>query len=276
MKTLSRLPPTAPGVMLLGLTSLLACRGEDSAYARSAGVAGGVTIVEPPRSAYIAERVVNGGTLTGTVTFTGPAPEDSISTVARDERICGATIRQGGVEADDDRLRGALVWLSDIRRGRPLPLARRFQLGQEDCRFSPRVQAVVAGGGLNVLSHDAMASRSAVVDMRTLDTLVILPFTDAGVVIPLDAPLQRPRMLHVRSTTHPWMEAWVAVLDHPYFAESGEDGAFSIEGVPPGEYEVRAWHPAFGLTRASVTIRGGATQAKQLRFDNGNVSGEAR
>ena len=132
--------------------------------------------------------------------------------------------------------------------------------------FSPRVQAVVAGGALNVRSHDPIVSRSAVVDMRTMDTLIVLPFTDAGTVIPLDAPLQRPAMLHVRSSTHPWMEAWVAVLDHPYVAETGENGSFSIEGVPPGQYEVRAWHPAFGLTSATVGLQAGRTQSVHLRF----------
>jgi hypothetical protein len=62
------------------------------------------------------------------------------------------------------------------------------------------------------------------------------------------------------------MRAWVATFDHPYFAVTGENGAFSMDGVPPGSYTLKAWHPALGVTShplvvgpqgASVTVKFG-------------------
>ena len=38
------------------------------------------------------------------------------------------------------------------------------------------------------------------------------------------------------------MKSYVGVLKHPFFAVSGEDGSFTIKGVPPGKYTVVAWH----------------------------------
>ena len=38
------------------------------------------------------------------------------------------------------------------------------------------------------------------------------------------------------------MKAYIGVLKHPFFAVSGEDGSFTIAGVPAGTYTVAAWH----------------------------------
>lgn len=239
--------------------------GEHSAYARAANE-GGVTVIEPVATPYVPRQVSVSGTVLGTIQFVGPVPRDTVVTVTRDQRVCGNTIRQPSVRASGNRLAGALVWLADIREGRPLPLSRRFELVQNRCTFDPVVQPVIAGGALNVRAHDPIISRSVVVDMRTLDTLAVLPFTDAGEVIPLDVPLRQPALLEVGSTTHAWMRAWIAVFDQPYFAESAADGAFRLDGVPPGTYTVRAWHPRFGVTSDTATVTAGGADTLTLSF----------
>ena len=45
------------------------------------------------------------------------------------------------------------------------------------------------------------------------------------------------------------MLAWVYVVDNPYFAQTGDDGTFSIGDVPPGEYTLAVWQEELGLTR---------------------------
>jgi hypothetical protein len=207
------------------------------------------------------------GSVTGSVRFSGDAPVDTAITVTRDERVCGNTLTHIATETDGDRVIGALVWISDIRQGRPLPLARRFELVQTRCTFGPVLQPVIAGGALNVRTHDALVTQLVVLDTRTRDTVALLPFTSAGSLVPLDTQLRQPGMLEVRSATHPWMQAWVAVLDHPYFAMTDRSGAFRIEDVPPGRYELRAWHPRFGMTSGSVTIDGGGASQLDLRFN---------
>ena len=262
--------PLATLVGVLGLAPTLACSGGDRpAYARSAEAVRGVTVVDPPATAYTPTVVRNGGSLSGTVRFVGDAPADTAITITRDPRICGNTLRRVTVESSGDRLAGALVWLADVRSGRPLPLSRRFELVQNRCTFGPLAQVAVAGGALNVRSDDAVQSRTVVVDVRTLDTLAVLPFNSAGALVPLDAQLRQPAMLEIRSTTHPWMEAWVAVLDHPYFATTGRDGSFTIEEIPAGSYQVKAWHPRFGLTTGTVVIQAGAAAELELEFGAG-------
>jgi hypothetical protein len=53
---------------------------------------------------------------------------------------------------------------------------------------------------------------------------------------------------------HPWMKAWVSVRDTPWFAVSGEDGAFTIGGVPPGEYTLEACHEKYGKKLGKLTL----------------------
>lgn len=252
---------------------MLACSGGDRpAYARSAEADRGVTIVDPPAAGYTPIVVQNGGSLSGAVRFQGVAPEDTTITITRDERVCGNTLRTVTVQTSDDRVAGALVWLADVRSGRPLPLSKRFELVQSRCTFGPVLQIAVAGGTLNVRSDDAVHTRTVVIDTRTLDTLAVLPFNSPGALVPLDAQLRRPAMLEIRSTTHPWMEAWVAVLDHPYFATTDKDGSFTIGEIPGGSYQVKAWHPRFGLTTGTAVVQADRETTLELEFGAGSGS----
>jgi hypothetical protein len=46
----------------------------------------------------------------------------------------------------------------------------------------------------------------------------------------------------------------VAILPHPFHAITGEDGAFTIEGVPPGKYELAFWHEKLGEQTVEVDL----------------------
>ena len=51
----------------------------------------------------------------------------------------------------------------------------------------------------------------------------------------------------VKCNVHPWMKAYIAVFDNPYFQVTGKDGSFTIKNVPPGTYTVTAWHETLRL-----------------------------
>lgn len=248
-------------VSVLVVASSGCSRGEEPAYAKTPNGGGPrITVIEVPTEPYRPTAVANGVRLTGTVLFTGTRPQDSTVTPVRDQNVCDATIHLPTLSLQDSTLAEVVVWLADIRTGRPLPASRRFELVAQKCSFAPHVQAVVAGGTLNVRNDDAIIYRSHAIDSRTGDTVTELPFTDAGQVIPLDRQIAAPVLLEVKSTSHPWMRAWVAAFDHPYFAVTAKGGGFAIDGVPRGAYTLKAWHPSLGVTSHAVTIGpGGAS-----------------
>ena len=71
-------------------------------------------------------------------------------------------------------------------------------------------------------------------------------------------------MIRVKCNVHSWMRSWVAVMEHPYFAVSGDDGTFSMSNVPPGEYAVEAWHETLGTQ--TMPARVDASGKVELEF----------
>jgi hypothetical protein len=60
---------------------------------------------------------------------------------------------------------------------------------------------------------------------------------------------------------HPGETGHVLVFDHPYAVLTGEDGGFSIPGLPSGEHEIRVWQAGKVYKRKAVEIRDdGATE----------------
>ena len=71
-------------------------------------------------------------------------------------------------------------------------------------------------------------------------------------------------MVRFKCNVHGWMEAYVGVLPHPYFAVTANGGAFELEDVPPGTYTIEAWHEKLGTQTQSVTIA--PKEAKTIAF----------
>ena len=67
-------------------------------------------------------------------------------------------------------------------------------------------------------------------------------------------PTKPELMIPFACDIHPWMKAWVSVREHPWFAVSDASGAFTIGGVPPGEYTLEACHEKYGKKTGKVIV----------------------
>ena len=87
-------------------------------------------------------------------------------------------------------------------------------------------------------------------------------------------PIQGMKTTHVftkkevlvpfKCDVHGWMNAYVGVMDHPFFAVSDADGRFEIKGLPAGTYTIEAIHEKLGAVTQTVTIA--AKDSKELNF----------
>ncbi len=135
------------------------------------------------------------------------------------------------------------------------------RIDQKNCRYHPHVFGMRVGQTLEILNSDP-----------TLHNIHALP--KANSEFNNGQPIQGMKMNHTftakevmvpfKCDVHGWMNAYVGVLDHPYFATTDKDGKFELKGLPPGTYTIEAWHEKLGASTQSVTL--GAKDAKEIMF----------
>lgn len=248
-------------VILPVVTSACAAAGD----ARSGGI-GDSSVAErevlPP---YRVVDVSNSGTIVGRITLESAEPGDTTYTAADSAAaFCGSSRRVPLVYGRGQNVQDVVVWLADARSGKRLPIERRYQLTNSDCTLEPRVQAAVEGGMLNVLNYDRSAHRTTFLHGR--DTVASVRETEAGQVVPTGKPLARHGLVSARSDRYPWSRAWIRVFDHPYFAVTNRDGIFTIDSVPPGDYELVMWEPRLGTREHDVHVDSARDSKLDLTF----------
>jgi hypothetical protein len=260
-----------PAAASTALLALAGCSHSDDAAAATGHSPRGsraraASIVEAPGSPYRPAAVGNGGSIRGVVELDGDAPRDTTVKPTSDEAVCGASVMVRTTERRGDRLGGVVVWLADVRTGKVLPRARRFELTNERCQITPRVQAAIVGGTLNVRNADPTQHRTRFLRQGAGDVLALVSQTDAGQVVPVERVLVAPGVVEVRNDQHPWMRGWIAVFDHPYYGVTARDGAFAFDSVPPGTYRMVAWHERLGKVEQRVTIASGKDSRVVIRL----------
>jgi plastocyanin len=72
----------------------------------------------------------------------------------------------------------------------------------------------------------------------------------------------KPGEVVIGCNIHDWMEAYVLVVESPYFGKTGPDGQVRIANVPAGRYRVQLWHPLQKTRVAAGEIEIGSAPAR--------------
>jgi hypothetical protein len=134
-------------------------------------------------------------------------------------------------------------------------------IDQQNCRYHPHVFGMRVGQKLVILNSDP-----------TLHNIHAMPKgnTEFNTGQPIQGMktehqfTKKEVMVPFKCDVHGWMNAYVGVLDHPYYAVTAADGTFDIKNVPPGTYTIEAWHEKAGTVTQSVTI--GDKETKEVNF----------
>ncbi len=132
--------------------------------------------------------------------------------------------------------------------------ATRAAIGQKDEQFVPHLVAVTTGSTVDFPNRDPFfhnvfsLSRPANFDLGRYPSGATR-----------GQQFRKPGIVKVYCHFHSHMSAVVRIFDHAWFTLPDNGGLFSIDGVPPGEHTLVAWHERIGERRDRVTIRAGAT-----------------
>ena len=137
-------------------------------------------------------------------------------------------------------------------------------LDQVGCQYQPYVLGVQTGQKIKIRNSDA-----------TLHNVHATPklnkeFNFAQVTkgqINERAFEKSEVMVRMKCDVHPWMFAYVGVVDHPYFAVTGADGSFKLSGVPAGKYTVEAFHMKAGSATKEITVGADGNVTADFTFE---------
>jgi plastocyanin len=209
----------------------------------------------------------NAGTVTGAVTLDGTAPKNEAIKMNADPvcvREAKGTQTQETymVGSDGKSLANVFVYVKDGLGNYVFDAPTdKAKIDQKECRYHPHVFGMRVGQSLEIVNSDP-----------TLHNIHAMP--KANQEFNNGQPVQGMTMTHVftakevmvpfKCYVHGWMNAYVGVLDHPYYAVTKDDGKFELKDLPAGTYTIEAWHEKLGTQTQSVTIA--AKESKDVNF----------
>lgn len=206
----------------------------------------------------------NEGNIAGVISFSGAVPAPSKLDMSNDSNCTGENFLDD-VIVNDGKLQNVLVY---VKSGLPEATfetpTTEVTLDQKGCKYVPRVLGVQTGQPLKITNSDSTnhnihpipkVNREWNESQLAGQGPIIRKFSKPEVMIP------------VKCNQHSWMLAHIAVLSHPFYAISDANGAFTIKGLPPGEYEVEAWHERYGAKTAKIKVTERADTKADFTFD---------
>jgi hypothetical protein len=185
--------------------------------------------------------------ITGTVTLAGTPPPEKAITPLKEDPNCGKSYAEMPtthfyVVGPNKELADVVVMLKGISGKSTGASAPPAVLDQQGCLYHPQILAIQTGQTLLVRTSDP----GILHNVHTLPTVAgNKEENQAQMPGSPDISFTFPaaeNFLKFKCDVHPWMFAWVTVVDHPYFAVTGKDGSFTVKNVPPGKYTISALH----------------------------------
>ncbi len=152
---------------------------------------------------------------------------------------------------------------------------KAFALTSSGGRFVPHLALVRVGQPLEFVNADKAQLNFRTMPLKNVAENRLVPPETRLAVPAFNVAENLP--IQVGSNMHPWMSAYLLPLDHPFAAVTDADGRFSINGLPPGEHELRVWHERVGYLQKKlvVTIKPGEESRIELEYEPSRLKLEA-
>lgn len=210
----------------------------------------------PPRTGILLALLLGGLVAGASALPARAATEPQPGTVSGTVAVSQARIRTGDPKGGKE----VIVYLEPIGAALPPATPGNAEMDQKGLVFLPHVLAVRTGTTVKFLNNDSVEHNVYLLDEQSGATLdlgtwaqgvsVSHTFNSAGTSIIL-CKLHLEMAAYVLALATPWFTT--AILE-----EESQQARFRIEGVPPGNYRVRAWHKKLRLKEPAPQVNVGA------------------
>ena len=141
----------------------------------------------------------------------------------------------------------AVVWIEGPRRdaGR----GETLKMAQQSKRFTPRVLVVPRQGTVEFPNNDPVFHNVFSVSGANRFDLGLYRSGASK-----SRSFSEPGLVRVYCNIHPQMVGFLLVLDSGYAAITDRDGAFRFDGVPAGNWTLKAWHEEGSETSVPLVV----------------------
>ena len=216
-------------------------------------------------AAWCVATVAYAGDVTGKVSFSGTAPKgtklrmdaDKVCKAAHKEPVQGEEV----VVNANGTLKNVLVYVKDGLKVKKFNAPKdKVKFDQLGCVYTPHVLGIQSGQEIDIVNSDPTLHNVHSLSKDNPSFNVAQP--KKGMV--LTKKFEKEEIFKVKCEVHTWMGAYIGVFNHPFYAVTGEDGSFSLNKLPAGDYTIEAWHEKYGTQTMKVTV--GAADKKTADF----------
>ena len=156
---------------------------------------------------------------------------------------------------------GILAYIDEIEGKEFQPSEESFIIDQKQMKYIPEFTVVLQGTKIGIKNSDSVLHNVFGVgddefDLGTWkgDEIRYHTFNKLGEVM-------------ILCDLHPSMEAFVVVLQNPYFTLTDEEGNYEIKDVPQGRYKLKTWHDQLRSTTKNVNVPPGKHDAVTVNLE---------
>ncbi|MCE2560071.1 MAG: 30S ribosomal protein S4, partial [Acidobacteria bacterium] len=141
---------------------------------------------------------------------------------------------------------------------------RRVRLEQRGCLYTPRVIGARVQQDIEIVNDDPTLHNVRALAKANRPFNIGQPARGTRTKS-FRAP-EKP--IKVKCDVHPWMAAFVFVMEHSFHSTTGSDGTYRIDGLPAGSHELVFWHEKLGEQVVEVEVSGNV-EGLDLTFEGG-------
>jgi len=231
-------------------------------------------------NAYQEMEVTNGGSIQGKATMFGEMPYprvyhlilfpniDMCAEVDTDDEM-NRVLDDFKISADGG-LKDVVIALEHVEAGKPFN-KKPILIDSEDCKFTPDVNVVRQGEAFKVNNLDAVMHNSQVYQAERGKIIQNLPVPPEEVTDGKVTFQKKFKIFQMICGMHEFMQTWGYRIQNPYYFITKLGGEFKIDNIPPGDYNLHAWHYLMKPQNQRIHVAKNGTIDVNFKFNAGKV-----